>query len=205
MELRNITVMRGDQIILNDVSLTVPLHKIIALIGESGAGKTTLLRVLAGLERGNAGSRIIDEADKVGMVFQQLHLFPHMTALEQVAHPLYTVHNVARDHADTRARKALAAVGLASYGMRYPHELSGGQQQRVALARAIVQRPTILLLDEPTSGLDAATRDSLIELLQQLRDLYKATIIMTTHDTICVEKIADHIWHMAHGKYTIQK
>jgi ABC-type polar amino acid transport system ATPase subunit len=172
---------------------------ITVLIGESGAGKTTVLRVLAGLEQPTTGSCLYAASETVGMVFQQLNLFPHLTILEQIAQPLYVVHGIDRVTAYQRARHCLALVGLAAYEDRYPHELSGGQQQRVAIARALAGKLTLLLLDEPTSGLDPVTRDMLIRLLQRLRDEEDLTIVMSTHDMGNVEKIAEYICEMKQG------
>ena len=179
--------------ILRGIDLVVKAGDTVGVIGPSGSGKTSLLMVIAGLER-ITGGRItaagtevssLDEdslarfrRDHVGIVFQNFHLVPTMSALENVALPLEFSGG---DDAFGRARTELEAVGLGHRLQHYPGQLSGGEQQRVALARAFVTGPRILLADEPTGSLDQATSDGIIDLLFQLQVRVGTTLILVTH------------------------
>lgn len=179
--------------ILRGIDLVVKAGDTVGVIGPSGSGKTSLLMVIAGLER-ITGGRItaagtevssLDEdslarfrRDHVGIVFQNFHLVPTMSALENVALPLEFSGG---DDAFGRARTELEAVGLGHRLQHYPGQLSGGEQQRVALARAFVTGPRILLADEPTGSLDQATGDGIIDLLFQLQVRVGTTLILVTH------------------------
>ena len=186
--------------------LCVERGELLALLGPSGCGKTTLLRVIAGFERPDAGEVVLDEVRvagngtwvppekrRVGMVFQDYALFPHMTVAENVGF------GVPRANRSRRVVEALARVGLADHGDRYPHELSGGQQQRVALARALAPEPTLVLLDEPWSNIDpllrASMRDDLAEILRSIG----VTVVLVTHDREEAFSIADRVAVMHAG------
>jgi iron(III) transport system ATP-binding protein len=175
-----------------DLNFNVRRGEVMALLGPSGCGKSTTLRLVAGLEIPDAGQIGVDgqqvagrgawvppEARRVGLVFQDYALFPHLTVAKNVAFPLNRV--PVRERND-RVAEMLALVGLSGYEHRYPHQLSGGQQQRVALARALAPRPSVVLLDEPFSSLDA---DSRADVREQVRAILKevgATVIFVTHD-----------------------
>ena len=179
--------------ILNGVDLAVAAGETVGIVGPSGSGKTSLLMVIAGLETPTAGTvavagidttRLDEDAlarvrrDHVGIVFQNFHLIPTMTALENVAIPLeFGGH----DHAFDRARAELAAVGLGHRLAHYPGQLSGGEQQRVALARAFVAEPQVLLADEPTGNLDAATGEAVMEVLFRMHRRRRNTLVLVTH------------------------
>jgi putative ABC transport system ATP-binding protein len=180
--------------ILKGISLRVERGEAVGLTGPSGSGKSTLLMVLAGLERAQAGTVKLDgtrldtldedalarfRGARIGIVFQSFHLIPTMTALENVAIPL----ELAGDReAFVKARRELAAVGLAERLSHYPAQLSGGEQQRVALARALAPDPSIIVADEPTGNLDDATGRSIIDLMFATRRDRNATLILVTHD-----------------------
>ncbi len=180
--------------ILRGVDLSVADGETVAVVGRSGSGKTSMLMIIAGLERQSAGLVRIDGNDlatldedalalfrrrAVGIVFQDFHLVPTMTALENVAVPgEFAGHEDAFD----RARDGLDAVGLAPRLDHYPGQLSGGEQQRVALARAFAAGPRLLLADEPTGNLDGETGDAVIELLFSLRARFGTTLLLITHD-----------------------
>ncbi|MBY0611372.1 MAG: ABC transporter ATP-binding protein [Beijerinckiaceae bacterium] len=198
IELKNVDLSLGRAAarvhILKQVSLNVGRGEAIGLVGPSGSGKSTLLMTLAGLERADAGSVIIDGQDlsalnedglakfrgrRIGIVFQSFHLIPTMTALENVAVPLELA---GMADARARAKAELAAVGLGDRLSHYPSQLSGGEQQRVALARAMAPNPAILVADEPTGNLDEATGNSVIELMFRLKNDRGATLVLVTHD-----------------------
>ena len=199
----------GSFLAVNDASLAVRDGEIVCLFGPSGCGKTTLLRVAAGLERLQAGAVRIDgetvaepgrgappERRPIGFVFQDYVLFPHMTVGQNVG---FGVKEQRRD-----ARKIvveeLAAVGLADYEKRAPHELSGGQQQRVALARAMARRPRALLLDEPFASIDTVLRRRLREELRRLLKARDVAVVLVTHDPEEALAIADRIALMREGQ-----
>ncbi|CUK01506.1 putative ABC transporter ATP-binding protein/MT1014 [Ruegeria denitrificans] len=179
--------------ILHDITLTVTKGETLGLVGPSGSGKSSLLMLMGGLELATSGKITafgndltdMDEdalarfrCDTMGVVFQNFHLIPTMTALENVATPLELAGH--RDAFD-RAEAELEAVGLSHRRDHYPAQLSGGEQQRVALARASAPRPQILLADEPTGNLDDATGAAIVDLLFGLRDKHGATLVLVTH------------------------
>jgi putative ABC transport system ATP-binding protein len=180
--------------ILKDIDLHIGRGEAVGLVGPSGSGKSTLLMVMAGLERPDTGSVVVAGEDlgrldedalarfrgrNVGIVFQSFHLIPTMTALENVAVPLELA---GAADAYARARRELAAVGLAQRLDHYPVELSGGEQQRVALARALVANPPILVADEPTGNLDETTGRQIIDLLFAEQTQRGSTLVLVTHD-----------------------
>ncbi len=186
--------------ILRGISLAIAAGEAVGIVGPSGSGKSTLMMLLAGLERPTAGSVRIAGADlgamdedqlarfrraQIGIVFQAFHLIPTMTAEENVAVPLEFA---GRRDAFTRAREALAAVGLAHRLGHYPAQLSGGEQQRVALARALVAEPALLLADEPTGNLDLATGAAVMDLMFDLRARLGSTLVLITHDPALAER-----------------
>ncbi len=185
----------GEVNILRGIDLSVRAGEAVGLVGPSGSGKTSLLMIIAGLERATSGEVIVAGQDfagldedrlaafrgsRVGVVFQNFHLIPTMTALENVALPL-DLGGGAQD-APARASALLDAVGLGQRLTHYPAQLSGGEQQRVALARAFVTEPALLLADEPTGNLDGATGASVIELLFDLHRRRRTTLLLITHD-----------------------
>ncbi len=180
------------------------------LVGPSGCGKTTLLRAVAGLERASAGSITLDgelvssstehrapEARRIGMVFQDYALFPHMDVARNVA---FGIHHLPSAERKARVAEVLALVGLESSCQRFAHELSGGQQQRVALARALAPRPRLLLLDEPFSNLDVELRERLAHELRNILKAAQATALFVTHDQLEAFAMGDVIGVMQAGE-----
>ncbi len=200
----------GQQPVVDDVSLEMERGCIACLLGPSGCGKTTLLRGIAGFEpvlRGSisigerlvssAGFRLPPEERRVGMVFQDYALFPHLRVIENVAFGLHTLGSLERQR---RAGFWLEVVGLSGLERAWPHELSGGQQQRVALARALAPEPELLLMDEPFSNLDTELRDNLAREVGDLLRQRGATALLVTHDQREAFAIADRIGILHEGR-----
>jgi len=199
-----------------DVELAVATGELVVLLGPNGAGKTTLLRALAGLvalERGRValdrsvledagtGRRVPTERRPIGFVFQDYLLFPHLSALENVAFGL-RARGTARAEARRRARAWLERVGLAEHADARPRALSGGQAQRVALARAMVADPRLLLLDEPLAALDAATRSEVRRDLRRHLASFDGTRLLVTHDPLEAMTLADRLVVLERGRIT---
>jgi molybdate transport system ATP-binding protein len=196
------------------VELDVPPGRIVGLLGPNGAGKTTLLRILAGLLAPDEGRVVLDgrvlddtatgehvppEARPVGVVFQSYVLFPHLSALENVAFGLRS-RGVPKTEARARATQWLERVGLAEYGGSKPKQLSGGQAQRVALARALATEPRLLLLDEPLAALDASTRLETRRALRRQLDGYDGVRLLVTHDPMEAIALAERLIVLEGGR-----
>ena len=202
----------GEFVALDSVTFGVDEGELVALVGPSGSGKSTLLRVVAGLERQDAGTVRIHGEDaaplgpgdrRIGFVFQHYALFRHMTVFENVAFGLRVRPRTERPSGSeitTAVKDLLQLVELDALGGRYPSELSGGQQQRVALARALAVQPRVLLLDEPFGALDARVRKQLRQWLRQLHDEVKVTTILVTHDSEEACEVADRVAVMHEGR-----
>lgn len=207
VRLERISHSFGTTRVIDDVSLDIGGGEFVALLGPSGCGKSTLLRILAGLQAQSAGSVLVDgvavdglapRARGVGIVFQNYALFPHMTALANVAYGL-EAGGEPRASARRRAAELLERVQIGALGERLPRELSGGQQQRVALARTLAVTPRILLLDEPLAALDRSLRlDMQIEIRRLQREL-GITTVMVTHDQDEAMSMADRVAVLSGG------
>ncbi len=212
IEVKNIRKNFGDFVAINDTSLTVGDGELVALLGPSGSGKTTLLRIIAGLERADSGSVMIDGAvannlhikeRKVGFVFQHYALFKHMTVFDNVAFGLRVRPKDVRPNPmliRRRVMNLLELVHLDKFHNRYPSQLSGGQRQRVALARSLAVEPKLLLLDEPFGALDAKVRKELRRWLRRLHDDMHITSIFVTHDQEEAMEVSDRVVVMNQGK-----
>lgn len=193
---------RGEIPALREVSLALRPGEFVCLVGPSGCGKTTLLRILAGLLRPTQGeiwlgAQPLREPDpRIGIVFQKDSLLPWRTALENVRLPL-ELSGWPSPEAARQAQAWLEQVGLQGFEHAYPRELSGGMQQRVALARALAVNPEILLLDEPFATLDAITRERLNEVLIDLWEQQRKTVLMVTHDVQEAAWLADRVLVMS--------
>ena len=192
---------------VREVSLEIRTGEFFALLGPSGCGKTTVLRLLAGLEHPDAGAVFIDGRDMtfepanrrpVNTVFQSYALFPHLSALDNVAYGLRAA-GVGRAAARLRAEEALDLVALGGYGRRLPDRLSGGERQRVALARALVKQPRALLLDEPLAALDTPLREQMRFELVRLRETVGIAFVLVTHDREEALSMADRVAVMEGG------
>jgi len=187
---------------LKEISFSIENGEIVALMGASGSGKSTLLSLIGGLDKCDSGSISVDEEnisalnaekladfrrDDVGFVFQQFHLIPTLSVVENIILPLLPS-GIKKAECYSVAREALEKVGLGDREKHLPGELSGGEQQRVAIARALVNKPKIILADEPTGDLDSKTGEKILELLQALNQKEKVTIIIATHDDKIAQK-----------------
>ncbi|MEM8953565.1 MAG: ABC transporter ATP-binding protein [Verrucomicrobiota bacterium] len=195
---------------VDQVDLTASAGEILALVGESGSGKTTLLRLAAGLEHPDSGEILINDSPvanshtwvppekrRVGMIFQDGALFPHLTASQNIA---YGIHETPKSEQLEIIDRFLSMVGLEKYTSRYPHELSGGERQRLAVARALAPQPAALLLDEPFSNLDPALRRSLRDEIRTILNDLKTTAVIVTHDTDDALAIAHQIAVLENGR-----
>ena len=211
VEARGIHKHFGALHVLKGVDLAVRERELVFVIGPSGSGKSTLLRCLNRLEQPSAGSVVVDGVDlldpktdinrarqRIGMVFQSFNLYPHMTALGNVALALRKVAGKSRAEADELGRAALARVGLADRAGHRPGELSGGQQQRVAIARAIALEPRVMLFDEPTSALDPELVGSVLGVMRNLRESGMAMVVVS-HEMGFARNAADRVLFMDHG------
>jgi polar amino acid transport system ATP-binding protein len=208
--------------VLKGIDLTVHPGEVVALLGPSGSGKSTLLRTINHLESVDAGSvtvdgefigyelrhgklhelherEILQRRTRVGIVFQNFHLFPHLTALENVTEAPVALKRLSKDNARELALGLLDRVGLSDKADAYPRQLSGGQQQRVAIARALALKPQVLLFDEPTSALDP---ELVGEVLDVIRDLAKlgTTLVIVTHEIGFAREVADRVVFLDQGR-----
>tara|TARA_Y100000588_G_C14130010_1_gene871172 strand:+ start:173 stop:844 length:672 start_codon:yes stop_codon:yes gene_type:complete len=209
IELKNIHLKldgpAGPVKILRGINLSIAEGETVSVVGPSGSGKTTMLMVIAGLERATSGTVTVNNVDlgaldedklavfrreTMGIVFQNFHLVPTMSALENVAIPFELL---GLTDAFDRAKSELEAVGLGHRIEHYPGQLSGGEQQRVALARAFATNPRILLADEPTGNLDKGTGDAVIELLFSLTRKHNTTLLLISHDSMIGERCEHEI------------
>lgn len=206
---KNLTLQLKHKTVLNNVSITLPQGAITAFIGQSGAGKTSLLKCLANLYRyhgdvlyqGNPLKKLTvqQRVHAVGFVFQQFHLFNHMSVLHNCVQPQVVALKIPWQRAEKKALAVLDSLGLLAHAQAYPHQLSGGQQQRVAIARALVLEPKVLLFDEPSSALDPqATK----QLAQLLKDLNKkgVTVGLCSHDVAFIKDLSDCVYLVDGGK-----
>jgi len=201
----------GGRDVLRGVELAVEAHEVVCLIGASGSGKSTLLRCVNLLETVDDGAIFLDGMEltavdvdedavrrKIGMVFQQFNLFPHMTVLENITLAPVKVHRVPAKEARAQALELLARFGLADKAKEYPDRLSGGQQQRVAIVRALAVRPQVLLLDEVTSALDPELVGEVLDIVRELKD-QGMTMILATHEMSFAREVADTVCFLDSG------
>ena len=214
LSVTGLTKRYGDTTVLRDIAFTAEPGRVTAVIGQSGSGKTTLLKCLNGLACIDAGSieiaghRIAPDMPgdasalrrDVGMIFQQFHLWPHKTVLENIIEGPVLVRGLTRDAAVEQAAGFLQRLGLADKADAYPLTLSGGQQQRVAVARAMAIKPTVLLLDEVTSALDPELTWEMRQTIRSLAQDKKQTMVLVTHDIALARDIADDMLFLDRGE-----
>ena len=214
IEVSQIKKSFGGQVVLNSVSFSVKEGESVAIIGRSGTGKSVLIKHLVGLLSPDEGSVRVDGQDlvgmterqllgvrqKFGMLFQSAALFDSMSVHDNIAFPLRRSGVTEVAEIDRRVEEVLGLVELPGVGGKMPSELSGGMQKRVGLARAIVHRPQIILYDEPTTGLDPVVADSIDQLMMRVRDHYKVTSIVITHDMRCARRMGQRIIYLRDGQ-----
>lgn len=221
IDARGIYKAFGNTEVLKGVDIQVARSEVVAIIGSSGSGKSTLLRCLNYLEKIDAGSIAIENdflvqnnihnrahyvseglikkiCTRMGMVFQQFNLFPHMTVLQNIIEAPITVKKMKRDEIVPLAQELLRKVGLANKQDYYPSQLSGGQKQRVAIARALAMQPQIMLFDEPTSALDPELTGEVLKTMQQLAE-DRMTMVVVTHEMGFAREVADKVLFMDKG------
>ncbi|PIT54150.1 polar amino acid ABC transporter ATP-binding protein [Snodgrassella alvi] len=221
IDARGIYKAFGQVEVLKGVDIQVARSEVVAIIGSSGSGKSTLLRCLNYLEKIDAGSIVIENdflvqnnshnrahyvpertikniCTRMGMVFQQFNLFPHMTVLQNVIEAPITVKKMQRDEIVPLAQELLRKVGLENKQDCYPSQLSGGQKQRVAIARALAMQPQIMLFDEPTSALDPELTGEVLKTMQQLAE-DKMTMVVVTHEMGFAREVANKVLFMDKG------
>jgi len=214
IRVKSITKSFGDLQVLKGIDLEISQGEIVSIVGPSGAGKTTFLQILGTLDRPDSGTIVYDGSEvnslkekqlsrfrnrHIGFVFQFHHLLPEFTALENVCIPAF-VANESRANAERKAREILSFVALDARLEHKPNELSGGEQQRVAVARALINNPSVILADEPSGNLDSQNKQELHELFFTLREKYKQTFVIVTHDKE-LANMADRMLTMQDGKF----
>jgi ABC-type polar amino acid transport system ATPase subunit len=207
----------GDNLVLDGVDVTVEAGQALVIIGPSGSGKSTLLRCVNLLEPIDSG-RIFFEGQeitakgvkieairqRIGIVFQQFNLFPHLKVMDNLTLAARRVGKIPRKQAELRAEELLARVGLAEKAKSYPHQLSGGQQQRVAIARALMMSPHVMLFDEVTSALDPELVGEVLVVMRDLARDIGMTMLVVTHEMQFAREVGDHLIFMDHGRIVEQ-
>ena len=213
----------GSHVVLDELDFTVAPGEKVTIIGPSGSGKSTVLRILMTLEKINGGMIEVEgeplwherrngalvpasEAHlrtmrkKLGMVFQQFNLFPHMTVLRNITEAPVRVLGLSKQEARTRGEELLEMVGLADQAQKFPRQLSGGQQQRVGIARALAMRPKIMLFDEPTSALDPELVGEVLNVIGKLASEHDLTMLLVTHEMRFAREVSDRVCFFDRGK-----
>lgn len=201
----------GELVVLKDINLEVKKGEVLVVLGPSGSGKSTLIRCINRLEKIDEGEIFVEGKDiysedmnvhqlrtKVGMVFQQFNLFPHMRVIDNIMLSPIIVKKISKNKAKHTAMEFLAKVGLEDKYNSYPHELSGGQQQRVAIARALAMNPDVMLFDEVTSALDPELVKGVLETMKELAKM-GMTMIVVTHEMGFAKEVADRVIFMDEG------
>jgi ABC-type polar amino acid transport system ATPase subunit len=216
VRLEDVTKSFGDNVVLDEVDLTVNAAETLVVIGPSGSGKSTLLRCINLLEPIDSGRIFFNGEEitrkgvkvdtirqRIGIVFQQFNLFPHLRAIDNLTLAARRVGKIPAKEAELRAHELLKRVGLEEKARSYPHQLSGGQQQRVAIARALMMSPHVMLFDEVTSALDP---ELVGEVLVVMRDLARdgMTMLVVTHEMQFAREVGDHLIFMDHGRVVEQ-
>lgn len=224
IEFNQVVKRYGQQEVIKNLSFTVKRGEKVTIIGPSGSGKSTLLRILMTLENIQDGTIFVDGEPlwhqyknqtlvpagekhlrhmrkKMGMVFQQFNLFPHMTVLRNITEAPRHVLGLSQSDAKERAHEYLALVGLSDQAKKYPSQLSGGQKQRVGIARALAMQPKIMLFDEPTSALDPELVNEVLQVIERLSEQHDLTLLLVTHEMQFAKNISDRICFFDQGVF----
>ena len=212
LEVKQLRKSYGSEVVLEDISFTVPVHTATVFIGSSGSGKSTLLRCINLLDQIDDGSIVLDGEDitavgadvdkvrrKLGIVFQSFNLFPHMKVIDNITLAPMKVQGISKELARENAYKLLDRFGLHDKAENYPDRLSGGQQQRVAIIRSIAVAPRLLLLDEITSALDPVLVNEVLSTVRDLK-IEGMTMVLATHEMGFAKQVADEVCFLHHGK-----
>ena len=212
LEVKQLRKSYGSEVVLEDISFTVPVHTATVFIGSSGSGKSTLLRCINLLDQIDDGSIVLDGEDitavdadvdkvrrKLGIVFQSFNLFPHMIVIDNITLAHMKVQGISKEVARENAYKLLDRFGLHEKAENYPDRLSGGQQQRVAIIRSIAVAPRLLLLDEITSALDPVLVNEVLSTVRDLK-IEGMTMVLATHEMGFAKQVADEVCFLHHGK-----
>ena len=213
IQVRNLGKSFGDLKVLQGITVDIHQGDVVCVIGPSGSGKSTFLRCLNRLEEATEGSIFFDGEDivdpktdidrhrqKMGMVFQQFNLFPHMTILKNMTLAPVKLQGMAQAEADAQAMKLLERVGLADRANAYPAQLSGGQKQRLAIVRALMMKPEVMLFDEPTSALDPEMVGEVLGVMRELAE-EKMTMVVVTHEMGFAREVANRVMFMDGGNF----
>lgn len=212
LEVKNLKKSFGNNVVLKDINFKVNKGDIISIVGPSGSGKSTLLRCINMIEKPSGGNIIFEGKslmdkntnlslirEKIGMVFQQFNLFPHLTVLDNITLAPIKLKLMSEDIAKKKAIELLKTIDLKDKADEYPNSLSGGQKQRVAIIRTLIMEPDIILFDEPTSALDPEMVGEVLELIKKVADTGK-TMIIVSHEMNFVKKIANRVLFLDEGK-----
>ena len=207
IKVENLTKKFSNLVVLEDISFEVQRGEVLVLCGPSGCGKSTLLRCLNGLERiqegqiwmngvaiqGAGQKELMKLRTKVGIVFQQYNLFPHMTSKKNITLAPTKILKQNKKEAEKEAERLLELVGIPEKADVYPCSLSGGQRQRLAIARALAMKPELMLFDEPTAALDPEMKEEVLNVIRDLRDKEHMTMVLVTHEINFVKNVADRV------------
>jgi polar amino acid transport system ATP-binding protein len=207
-----VTKYFGDNLVLDQVDLSVAQHEVVCLIGASGSGKSTLLRCINRLVKADYGQIFLDDVPvsdvgfgkvglhkRIGIVFQSYNLFPHLTVLNNLTLAPRKVHGKSKKDAEAQAQEQLDRFGMGSFAKAYPEQLSGGQQQRVAFVRALMNKPDVLLLDEVTAALDPELVGEVLGIIKELK-AQGMTMVIVTHEMGFARDVADRVCFLEGGR-----
>ena len=215
IEVRELHKYFGENEVLKGIDFDVTSGQVVCVIGPSGSGKSTLLRCVNRLEEPTSGKIFVEGVDitdpevdldgvrsRIGMVFQQFNLFPHLSVLRNITLGPIRVRKIRKEEAEERAMQLLTREGIPEQALKYPAQLSGGQQQRVAIARALANGPALILADEPTGELDSQSGRKILTLFRKIVEEQGVTVVMATHDAV-VDEYASAVYVLRDGRIEV--